>query len=66
MKAPFWVRWRWAQLRERLAIGCANRLPRWLVYRAAIRLGVHATQGPYGDQVVPELHFMDALQRWDR
>lgn len=41
------------------------RLPRWLIYWAAIRLMAHATTGRYGSQVVPDLYAMDALKRWD-
>lgn len=51
--------WRW-----QLAI--ANHLPRWIVYWATIRLGAHATTGQYSSQVVPELYFMDALERWGK
>lgn len=51
--------WRW-----QMAI--ANRLPKWLVYWATIRLGAHATTGQYGNQVVPDLRFMDALDRWSK
>jgi hypothetical protein len=40
-------------------------LPRRLVYWCAIRLGAHATTGPHGNTVVPELTFIEALQRWD-
>jgi hypothetical protein len=46
--------WRWL----------AWRLPRPLVYWAAIRLIAHATQGAHRTQVVPDLAAMDALQRW--
>ena len=42
-----------------------DRLPRWLVYRCAIRLGVNATTGAYGNTEVPALTFMDALKRWE-
>ena len=47
--------WRWL----------ADRLPRQLVYFAAIRLGAAATTGQYKTTVVPELTFMDAIERWD-
>lgn len=43
----------------------AYRLPRPLVYWAAIRLMAHATTGQYRDQVVPDLTAMDALKRWE-
>jgi hypothetical protein len=35
------------------------------VYFASIRLGANATTGEYSSQVVPELRFMDALERWN-
>jgi len=40
-------------------------LPRKLVYWCAVRVGAHATQGPYSNQEVPALTFMDALKRWE-
>lgn len=52
-------------MKERLKLAIAWRLPRWLVYWATIRLGAEATTGRYGDTVVPELRFMEALKRWD-
>jgi len=42
----------------------AWHLPRKLIYWAALRLIAFATQGPYSEQVVPELTAMDALGRW--
>jgi hypothetical protein len=54
------------QVRRRDATAwLAFRLPRSLVYWCAILLIAHATTGPHGSQVVPELRAMDALQRWD-
>lgn len=52
------------QWTEKLLMIIAWWLPRRLVYWCAIRLGVHATQGKYGHQIVPELSFMEALKRW--
>jgi hypothetical protein len=49
---------------ERLAIWIAWHVPRRVAYWCAIRLGAHATTGAYGNQVVPELRFTDALRRW--
>jgi len=49
---------------EKFWIWLAWKLPRRLVYWTAIRFGVHATMGPYSNQIVPELTFTDALQRW--
>ncbi len=50
---------------EKVWIAIAWRLPRKLAYWAAVRVMVHATQGPYSNQVVPDLYAMDALKRWD-
>ena len=49
---------------EKIIRAIAWRLPRRLVYWAALRLMAHATQGRYGNTVVPELTAMDALERW--
>lgn len=49
---------------ERVWIFLAWHLPRQLVKWAAVRLGAHATIGKYENQVVPDLRFIDALQRW--
>ena len=53
----------WA--RERFVLALVWRLPRWVIYWAAIRLMAHATTGRYGSQVVPDLRAMDALERWE-
>jgi hypothetical protein len=50
---------------EKLVMGIAWRLPKRLVMWCAYRVGAHATQGKYGNTVVPELTFMDAMQRWE-
>lgn len=42
----------------------ANKLPKKVAYWAAIRVGAHATTGKYSDTLVPDLTFMDTLQRW--
>ena len=39
--------------------------PRRLVLWCAVRVGAYATMGKYGDQIVSDLLFMDALERWD-
>lgn len=44
----------------------ANRLPRSIAYWCAIRVGVHATTGRWEREVVPELFFVDALERWHK
>jgi hypothetical protein len=49
---------------ENLTIAVAWSLPRKLVMWCAFRVGAHATQGEYSNQVVPDLSFIDALKRW--
>lgn len=53
------------QLVEKITMAIAWAVPRKLAYWCAVRVGAHATQGQYGNQVVPELMFMDALKRWE-
>jgi hypothetical protein len=50
---------------DRLYQWLAYRLPKGLVYWAAIRMFAHATTGKYGDTIVTELDVMEALKRWD-
>lgn len=56
--------WR-RRLAERLAILVAWSLPRHIAMWAAVRVGAHATQGRYSNQIVPELLFFEALKRWE-
>ena len=53
-------------MRDKIARAVAWLLPRRVAYWCAVRLGAHATTGDYGHEIVPELRFMDALERWDR
>jgi len=41
-------------------------MPKKLVYLCTMRLIAFATQGEYGDTVVPELPAMEALNRWEK
>lgn len=50
---------------ENIKFKIAWLMPKWLVYFCTIRLGAFATTGKYGNTVVPELTFMDALKRWE-
>lgn len=43
----------------------AWKLPRRLVYWAAIRLMAHATCGKWGSHPVPQVSIIDALNRWE-
>ena len=61
----FDVRYEIAKRKEKMALWIAHRMPRWLVKWCAVRLGAHATCGKYGNTIVSELTFMDALKRWD-
>ena len=55
-----------SRLLEKFLFWIAWRLPRALAYFATIRLAAHATTGAkFGKTVVPELHMMDVLKRWD-
>jgi len=56
-------RWRLHKIPQRIWMKLAWLMPKQLAYWATIRLGAHATTGVYGNQIVPELRFMDALQR---
>ena len=60
-----WIYWHVRRPGERLRLAFVWALPRWLVYWCAIRLMAHATQGPWGNQIVPELNAIDALKRWE-
>ena len=53
-------------MKEKLMMWIAWKMPKWLVYQCAIRLGANATTGKYGSQIVPDLNFMDALKRWSK
>jgi len=50
--------------RTRLGLWVADRMPRWLVYFCAIRLGAEVTTGKYSNTVVPDITLTDALRRW--
>jgi len=54
-----------ARCAERATVAVAWRLPRYLVYWAAIRLGAHATVGTYGETEPDAMSFMEALRRWE-
>ena len=50
---------------EKLWIWIAWHLPKMLVMWCGMRIGAKATTGKYGDTVVPDLTFMDAMGRWN-
>ena len=53
-------------MKEKVMMWIAWKMPKWLVYFCAIRLGANATTGKHGSQIVPDLNFMDALKRWSK
>jgi hypothetical protein len=61
-----WVRWKWTDVRDKVLRWIVWRLPKSIVYWAAIRVVANATTGPYESQIVPELRAMDALDRWEK
>jgi hypothetical protein len=57
----------WSQLPEKFWFWWAWRLPKRLVYFAAIRLVTFATQqDEFSNTAVPELRAMDAIGAWER
>lgn len=51
---------------DKLFFWLARRLPKRLIYYAAIHLVSKTTDGKYENTVVPELSAMDAIARWAR
>ena len=49
---------------DRIYRWVADKLPKGLVYWAAMRMVAHATTGKYADEEVPALTAMDAMGRW--
>lgn len=52
-------------MKDKFFMWLAWKLPKRLVYMAAIRLASFATVGRYSDTVVPELTAVDAIKRWE-
>jgi hypothetical protein len=59
------IRYDLRKIPDRVAMAAAWALPHRLAMWTAIRVMAHATTGSFGNQIVPELTAMDALQRWD-
>ena len=54
-------------MKEKLAMEIAWRMPRWLVYWCAVRVGADATTRDDMHRFegnVPDMTFLDALKRW--
>jgi hypothetical protein len=49
---------------ERLQLWFVWRLPRWVAYWCAVRVGALATTGKYGAESPTSLELMTALKRW--
>ena len=60
------MRYELRKIKEKIQMKIAWALPEWLVMWASVRMIAHATQGQYGNTIVPELSAMDALKRWDK
>ncbi len=60
------IEYEWSKFKENFWLGLAFKVPRKLAYWCAIRVSAHATGPKYPTQVVPDLTFMDALDRWDK
>jgi hypothetical protein len=60
-----YARWWFATRPDAVARRVAWLLPRKVAYWATLRVGAHATTGRYGHQVVPELTFFEAIERWE-
>ena len=52
------------QDKERYAQALACLLPRRIVKHCAIRVAANATSGRWGSESMPDLKFMDAIDRW--
>lgn len=57
--ALYWI----AKKQENAAVWVANKLPRWLVYRAVIRAGVETIRD---DEEVPAVMLFTVLERWHK
>ena len=56
-----WLR----ESKEKIYLWFVWKLPKELIMWCSIRLIAHATQGEYGNTIVPDLAAMDALKRWE-
>lgn len=62
----FWWKYKTSQWwNTRLPYWIARHLPDRVVYWCAIRVGSRATTGKHESQIVPDLLFMEALNRWE-
>ena len=61
-----YFRWKLKRTLEKILIWLCFHLPKPVAYWCAIRVGAAATSGKYSNQIVPELTFMEALQRWEK
>lgn len=59
------MKYRVAEIRERILIAIAWKLPKPLVKWCYIRVAAHATMGEWGSTEPDSLGMMEALKRWD-
>jgi hypothetical protein len=53
-------------MKEKIWMWIAWRLPKTLVMWCGMRMAAFATQGKFGNTVVPELPMMDMFDRWEK
>lgn len=59
------LRYRIKQLPTHFLWWLSARLPRFLVYAAAMRMWAYGTCGKYGNTVVGSLTFIEGVRRWE-
>jgi len=52
--------------KEKFYLWLTRRIPRKFLYWIALRIGAIVTTGKYSETIVPELTFMEALERIER
>jgi len=52
--------------KEKLQWWVVKKLPKKIVYLCAIDVGAYATSGKYSSEVVPDLKFFDAIERFEK
>ena len=60
------TRYEFRRLKERWLLKFVWALPNIVAYWCAMRVFAHATQGPYGNEIVTEVKGMDAIERFRR
>ena len=60
------IPYRLEKLSTKLWLWAARQVPKKLVYWILIHVGAKTTTGKYSNTIVPEMTFMDALDRWEK